>query len=156
MHSVKCFFLNWHLKNFLHRYSGSKFLWGGRLWQFDTRVLRKYLMERILLSRSKSRSLWSHYSQFHASLDCSTGHPKSVHASLIGFKIIAQALGWILLLTCYNKLIPPTTMDIDESVRSDFGGPCEWPKGSGAGDNKYVINLKAQNTKRWRLMYMTK
>ena len=40
-------------------------------------------------------------------------------------------------------------MDIDESVRSDFGGPCEWPKGGGAGDDKYVIiNLKAQNTKR--------
>ena len=43
-------------------------------------------------------------------------------------------------------------MDIDESVRSDFVGPCESLKGSGAGD-KNVINLKAQNTKSWRLMY---
>ena len=42
-------------------------------------------------------------------------------------------------------------MDIDESVRSDFGGSCERPKGSGAGDNKYVINLEAQNTKRCHL-----
>ena len=47
-------------------------------------------------------------------------------------------------------------MDIDESVRSDFSGPGEWPKGSGAGDNKYVINLIAQNTKSWHLMYLTK
>ena len=79
------FFKNWHLKNFLHCYSRSQFLWGVRLWQFDTRVLRKYLMERNLLSRSKSRSLWSHYSQLHASLDFSTVHPKNVHASKESF-----------------------------------------------------------------------
>ena len=42
------FFLNWHLKNFLHCYSGSKFLWGGRLWQFDTRVLRSMWWKEIL------------------------------------------------------------------------------------------------------------
>ena len=47
-------------------------------------------------------------------------------------------------------------MDIDESVRSDSGGPCEWTKGSGAGENMYVITLEAQNTKSWHLMYMTK